>query len=413
MYTKIKKCRICGNEDLVLVLNLGVQTLTGVFPRFKDDEITKGPLNLLKCSGKGDTCGLLQLEHTYDLSELYGENYGYRSGLNQNMVTHLANKVKKIESLISLSSGDLIIDIGSNDATTLRSYSLSELTLVGVDPTGVKFKKYYPPNIKLIPDFFDSDLIKSAYPTKKAKVVTSFSMFYDLEDPIKFMKDIFDILDSDGIWIFEQSYMPFMLEKNSFDTICHEHLEFYSIKQIQWMCNKVGFKIIDIEFNDVNGGSFSVTVSKESSGFLPNNSVLASIENEKHMKLDDIETYIDFSNRISKLKLDFINFVNTVKLNNQSIAAIGASTKGNVLLQYYNLDVNAISCVGEVNSFKFDCFTPGSLIPIISEDEVLSSRPDYLLILPWHFRSFFLQNEKFKGFKLIFPLPYLEIVENN
>jgi hypothetical protein len=204
-----------------------------------------------------------------------------------------------------------------------------------------------------------------------------------------------------------------MLEKNSFDTICHEHLEFYSIKQIQWMCNKVGFKIIDIEFNDVNGGSFSVTVSKESSGFLPNNSVLASIENEKHMKLDDIETYIDFSNRISKLKLDFINFVNTVKLNNQSIAAIGASTKGNVLLQYYNLDVNAISCVGEVNSFKFDCFTPGSLIPIISEDEVLSSRPDYLLILPWHFRSFFLQNEKFKGFKLIFPLPYLEIVENN
>lgn len=412
MYTKINKCRICGSQDLELVLSLGSQTLTGVFPKTNDEKVTNGPLNLVKCSGKNDTCGLLQLEHSYNLSEMYGDNYGYRSGLNESMVAHLNKKVKKIESLINLKIGDLVIDIGSNDSTTLRAYSLKDLILVGVDPTGIKFKEYYPSYINLIPDFFNSNLIKSRFIDKKAKVITSFSMFYDLENPLKFMEDVFDVLDNDGIWIFEQSYMPFMLDQNSFDTICHEHLEFYSIKQIQWMCNKVGFKIIDIEFNDINGGSFSVTVSKETSNLIPNESVNVAINNETKMNLDDLKTYVDFSDRISKLKLEFTEFLNKIQSQNQTISAIGASTKGNVLLQFYNLGINEIGNVGEVNPLKYNCFTPGSLIPIISEEETLARRPDYLLVLPWHFRLFFLNNEKFKGFKLVFPLPKLEIIDN-
>jgi NDP-4-keto-2,6-dideoxyhexose 3-C-methyltransferase len=261
MYNSVTQCRICGNTHLEPVLDLGEQMLTGVFPKTVDAQVTSGPLRLVKCTGE-DACGLVQLAHSYSLSEMYGENYGYRSGLNASMVRHLHAKVARIQSRIALQSGDLVIDIGSNDSTTLRAYDSAGLTLVGVDPTGIKFKEYYPEHIGLIPDFFSARLVKEQFPGRRARVITSFSMFYDLEAPMDFMRNIYEILADDGIWVFEQSYMPFMLDTNSYDTVCHEHLEFYGLHQIKWMTDRVGLKIVDVEFNDVNGGSFSVTVMK-------------------------------------------------------------------------------------------------------------------------------------------------------
>lgn len=410
MYTKIKKCRICGNQNLELVVDLGNQVLTGIFPKNKDEKITSGPLRLVKCSGSDDICGLLQLEHSYDLEELYGENYGYRSGLNESMVLHLRDKIKKIVSKILITEGDLIIDIGSNDSTTLQAYTNPNLLLVGVDPTGLKFKEYYPDQISLIPDFFSSDLIKNNFPGKKAKVVTSFSMFYDLEEPLKFMQEIFDIIDNQGIWVFEQSYMPTMLEKNSYDTICHEHLEFYTLQQIKWMADKVGFKIIDVELNEINGGSFSITVAKKESQYVPNSNVQQVLDNEKSKNLDHIETYLNFANSITESRIDLINFIEQAKKEGKKIAAIGASTKGNVILQYCGLNQDSIYNIGEVNKDKFGSYTPGTLIPIIFEDELLATNPDYLIVLPWHFRKFFLSNKKFENLNLVFPLPKLEII---
>lgn len=410
MYTKINQCRICGNQNLVLVLDLGEQTLTGIFPKSKDEKITSGPLRLVKCAGLGDVCGLLQLEHSYDLGEMYGENYGYRSGLNTSMVLHLQTKIKNILSRIAITDGDLIVDIGSNDSTTLQAYPMDNLTLVGVDPTGLKFKKYYPDHINLIPDFFSSKLINQKYPGKKAKIVTSFSMFYDLEEPVKFMEQIFDILDEQGVWVFEQSYMPAMLEMNSYDTVCHEHLEFYALHQIKWMADKVGFKIIDVELNDINGGSFSIMVAKKCSNYVPTPKVLQILNDEITKKLDKLETYKDFSSRIEKLRNELINFVNTAKSEGKRVAAIGASTKGNVLLQYCGFTENSIFNIGEVNKDKFGSYTPGTLIPIISEDELIAAKPDYLIVLPWHFRDFFLANKKFENVNFVFPLPKLEVI---
>ena len=252
MYKQINKCRICGNSYLERVLNLGEQMLTGVFPKKKGSRITVGPLRLVKCMGGNEVCGLLQLEHSYNLQEMYGENYGYRSGLNTSMIMHLHSKVKRILKKIKLQNGDLVIDIGSNDSTTLQAYPRKGPILVGIDPTGVKFRNFYPAHIQLIPDFFSSGLLNKHFPAKKAKLITSFSMFYDLEDPIDFIRQIYDILADDGIWVFEQSYLPAMLKTNSYDTVCHEHLEFYALRQIKWMTDKVGFRIIDVEFSDVN-----------------------------------------------------------------------------------------------------------------------------------------------------------------
>src|SRR3972149_2943839 len=205
MYRKIGKCRICGNSRMAPVVDLGEQTLTGVFPRKRNQEISRGPLRLVKCENGTDRCGLLQLQHSYEHNEMYGANYGYRSGINSSMVRHLHDKVETILQLARLRSGDLVVDIGSNDGTTLGAFP-EDCLLVGIDPTGNKFREFYRADIRLIPDFFSAEVVKRAFPGRRAKVVTSFSMFYDLEQPLHFMREVAEVMDDDGIWVFEQSY---------------------------------------------------------------------------------------------------------------------------------------------------------------------------------------------------------------
>ena len=410
MIKKIVKCRICGNTHLEQVLDLGEQMLTGVFPREKHSQLTTGPLRLVKCFGGNDVCGLLQLEHSYDLGEMYGQNYGYRSGLNASMVAHLHAKVQRIQTLVALSPGDLIVDIGSNDSTTLQAYP-KNLDLVGIDPTGVKFHSYYPQHVKLVPDFFSSRVLMESFPGRKAKVVTSFSMYYDLESPMDFMREVHEVLADDGIWVFEQSYMPTMLATNSYDTVCHEHLEFYALRPIQWMAERVGFKILEVEFNDVNGGSFSVTVAKTVSESTVLPAVQKILNRESELGLDTLVPYQEFAERIAKTKSDLLAFISRVKGNGKTVAALGASTKGNVLLQYCGLTERDLLFVGEVNVEKYGCYTPGTWIPIISQEEILIKNIDYLLVLPWHFRKFFESSNTLRGQKLVFPLPQLVTVE--
>lgn len=410
MYKPINACRICGNENLAPVLDLGMQMLTGVFPTSRTQAVTTGPLLLVKCMGAGGNCGLVQLKHTYDLAEMYGLNYGYRSGLNPSMVRHLHAKVARIQERVSLRAGDLVVDIGSNDSTTLQGYQGDALVLVGVDPTGIKFHGYYPPHIQLIADFFSAETLQQRLPGKKAKVVTSFSMFYDLEDPLQFMKQVHEILDDDGVWVFEQSYLPAMLRTNSYDTACHEHLEYYALTQIKWLTDRVGFTIVDVEFNDVNGGSFSVTVCKSRPGLETPEPVQTVLLQERESGLDTVVPFEAFVSRVEASRRQLLEFIDAQKALGHSVSALGASTKGNVLLQYCGITDARINAVGEVNSEKFGAFTPGTWLPIVPEDELLASKPDYLLVLPWHFRKHFVTASKFEGRRLLFPLPDLEVV---
>ena len=275
-------------------------SLTGVFPKSKNEKVPTGPLNLIKCneSHSKNSCGLVQLRESYNPELMYGQNYGYRSGLNNSMVQHLHNKVKKILDCVSLNSEDIVVDIGSNDSTLLRAYPKKKLNLVGFDPTGTKFKKFYPDHITLIADFFNSKSFKKKFGKKKAKVITSIAMFYDLEKPLEFVREVYGILSEDGIWVLEQSYMPRMLEVKAFDTICHEHLEYYRLKQIYWMMNKVGFKIIDIEFNQTNGGSFSVTVAKSESPLRETPSLERLLIEEENKGLSTNRPYDEFRKKV-------------------------------------------------------------------------------------------------------------------
>lgn len=406
MFDAVSKCRICGNERLVTVLELGNQALTGVFPKSKEARVTSGPLTLVKCSGEGH-CGLLQLAHSYSLAEMYGENYGYRSGLNPSMVAHLKAKVDRIKAQGIVQSGDIVVDIGSNDATTLKQYGLPDVTLVGFDPTGLKFREFYTSNIRLVPDFFSAGAFRQAFGSRKAKVVTSFAMFYDLEDPIAFMREVSDILDDQGIWVFEQSYMPSMLATTSYDTICHEHLEYYSLGQILWMAERADLKVIDVELNEANGGSFSVVAQKKRGPGKVAPAVHAMIEAERSQRLDDLQTYIDFGRRVQQSKQELLAFLQQARAAGKKVAGLGASTKGNVILQYCGIDSSLLYAIGEVNRDKFGAYTPGTHIDIVDEQQILASKPDYVLVLPWHFRKFFESQPRYAGLNMVFPLPWL------
>lgn len=408
---EINKCRMCSNDKLDKIVSLGNMSLSGVFPGSKDVEVPEGPLDLVKCSTSNGGCGLVQMAQNYDPDDMYNEGYGYTSSLNSSMVNHLNKKIKLIEGSINISDEDMVIDIGSNDATSLLAYSNSNILKVGVDPVGTKFKDIYVKNgITLIDDFFSNKVIHKL-PKEKAKVITSFSMFYDLPDPLGFSKAISDILEDDGIWVMEQSYMPMMIDRNSFDTICHEHLEFYALSQIKWIADKVGLKIINCDFNDVNGGSFSVILSKNDLFHGSNQTKIQNILQEEAKNIFDINYYKNFQDRILELKKDSLAFLKDLRKNGKKVCGLGASTKGNVTLQYFEINENHLESILDVNDEKFGCVAPGSHIKILPENEESIKEYDYFYVLIWHFKDHLLKNKNFKGKKLIFPLPNFEVID--
>jgi hypothetical protein len=410
MFHKIEKCRVCGNKHYSTVLDLGNQYLSGIFPKSIDLDMYRGPLKLVKCDELTGGCGHVQLEHTFDLPTMYGEEYGYRSGLNSSMVKHLKGKYEKISNFLDLKENNIVIDIAGNDGTFLGFFS-PELKLVSIDPTSKKFSKHFKNHVDYIADFFTEKTFRKFFGTNNAKLVTSFSMFYDLEDPCQFAREVNSILDpEDGIWVLEQSYMPEMLRANSFDTVCHEHLSYYGMRQIKYIMDQARFKIIDFEFNDVNGGSISLIVANKDSKYEEATQMLNDLlQEELNLKLNTTEPWNDFSLRIEECRIKFWELITKCREDGLKIAALGASTKGNVTLQTWGVTGDDITVVGEVNPDKDGSFTPGTWIPIKNEDSVIEEY-DVFVVLPWHFKNFFINSPKFKGKKLLFPLPNAEIV---
>ncbi|WP_432146315.1 class I SAM-dependent methyltransferase [Streptomyces sp. bgisy084] len=408
----IDDCRICGNRTLVPVLDLGPQALSGIFPRTREEVVPTVPLELLKCSPDG--CGLVQLRHTADFGLMYGDNYGYRSGIRPFMVQHLHGKVAAITDLVDLGRGDLVVDIGSNDSTLLQGYPADGPTLVGVDPTGSQFRTYYPPHIELLPDFFSGEVFRERFGTRRAKVVTSIAMFYDLPRPMAFMQDVHDVLDEDGIWVMEQSYLPAMIENTAYDVVCHEHLEYYALRQIEWMAERVGFTVIKAELTAVYGGSLCVTLAKRPGRYPVDEAGLAAIRaREAALGLDTMAPFEAFAKRVHEFRDGLREFLDDSRRTGKVTLGYGASTKGNVILQYCGISEDDLPCIGDPNPGKSGCFTPGTGIPIVSESDAKSRRPDQLLVLPWIYRDGFIEREGdflAGGGALVFPLPELSVV---
>lgn len=326
---------------------------------------------------------------------MYGDNYGYRSGLNKSMVKHLASKSRHLARFVGLQSGDLVLDIGSNDGTMLKSYSTPGLKRIGIDPTGKKFKDFYPPDIQLVPDFFSRENFVSAVGDEKARLITSIAMFYDLENPVDFVHSIHDSLGNRGVWHFEQSYMPSMLRLNSYDTVCHEHIEYYSLTVVRQILEAADMELLDVAMNAVNGGSFAVTAARKGSGFRCNNSVINwLLETESRLGLHTPRPFRDFEERVYEHRRSLTSLIRSLNEDGKRVFGYGASTKGNVILQFCGFTKEDLPCIADVNPDKFGCVTPGTHIPIVSEEEARSLNPDYFLVLPWHFKAGIIEREE-------------------
>lgn len=412
--TNIKKCRISESANLVEILNLGYQCYTGHFPKERGQPVQRGQLRLVWCPDSG----LVQLGDTFPQSELFGSEYGYRSGLNASMVAHLNRKIQTLEGECDLTSGDIVVDIGSNDATTLKSYSIENLTKIGIDPTGKKFQNFYTNDISLIPEFFSANSILTQTNNNKVKLVTSISMFYDLDDPIFFASEIKKILHPTGIWHFEQSYLPAMLDSLSYDTICHEHVTYLSLHSVQRILASAGLKVLNVGFNDVNGGSFFINAThiENTEAIQDIKGIENIISHEKQQGITNGNAFINFAKNTALHKSELTALLKSIKNENKIVLGYGASTKGNVLLQYCEITEEMLPAIAEVNPDKFGAFTPGTNIPIISESEANRINPDYYLVLPWHFRENIIAREtEFldRGGKLIFPLPFISIYDKD
>jgi hypothetical protein len=344
---------------------------------------------------------------------MYGDNYGYRSSINASMRQHLRAKVEALRVFVPLDKNDIVLDIGSNDGTTLGFYPDS-LTRVGMDPTARKFREFYQPGIRVIEDFFSAERFRSEMGPRKAKVVTSIAMFYDLDSPMEFVQQVASVLDDEGIWHFEQSYMPLMLAKSAYDTICHEHVEYYGLRQVQWMMERCGLRILEVELNDVNGGSFAVTAAQHTSRFSSNAEAIERVLlEEQQAGLQSLLPFQQFAERVSAHREKLVALLHELKREGRRVLGYGASTKGNVILQYCGITPDLLPFIAEVNEDKFGRFTPGTGIPIISESEAHAMRPDYFLVMPWHFRENLIQRERAyldRGGSMIFPLPTIDIV---
>jgi SAM-dependent methyltransferase len=407
----ITECRSCGSTDLTPILSLGLQYPSNFIELNSiPDKKEKIPLELIFCEKK--YCGLLQLKHTASRESLYKE-YWFRSGLNEKMVDALKDITKSVEKRISLSENDIVLDIGCNDGTLLRSYQ-SKVRLVGFEPASNLVNEASKDTDLIINNFFSFFEFVQHFPNERIKVITSVAMFYDLEDPNSFVSDIVNCLDQDGIWVIQMAYLIPMLELNAFDNIVHEHLEYWSLKSVKRLLEEYGLEIFDVELNDVYGGSFRIFVKTKKNGKINiQNSVDEFLKKEDEFGLEKKETYLDFANRVNSLKNKLNDFIKEEISNGKSIYAYGASTKGNTLLQFYNLNNKLISKAADRDSKKFGKMTIGSNIPIISEEQARDEKPDYFLVLPWHLVDFFKERENAflkNGGKFIVPLPDFKII---
>jgi 2-polyprenyl-3-methyl-5-hydroxy-6-metoxy-1,4-benzoquinol methylase len=386
---------------------LGKLSYTGKFPKNNKINIKKTDITLVICTN----CSLVQLHHIYNMQYLYNQDYGYRTGINKTMTTHMKQIQKILCTKTKIRPGDSVLDIASNDGTLLNFYN-KNIVKVGIDPLIARYKKFYKNIEYKIPDFFSYNLIQKYKIQKKFKIITALSVFYDIEDPNKFLRDLNSVLDNNGIFLLEYADLFSIIKNKMFDTICQEHITYYSTKVILQILNKNNLRIFDIKRNSINGGSIQYFICKKNAKFKTNiKSLNRIIKEESMLKLDNVNTYKNFFRSILKIKNQLVHYLDNLLENNKTIHGYGASTKGNVLLQFFGINKKYLTYIAERNPNKYNLFTPGTKIKIISENNSRLMNPDYYLVLPWHFKKEILYREKKiikEGTKFIFPLPDLK-----
>ncbi len=405
MYDEIKKCRISGSTNLIPVVNLGEQSITGIFIKPEDPDPISVPLDLVYCPESM----FLQLRHTVD-SDLMYSSYWYRSGTNQTMRDHLKGVTDDVTSRVSFSSGDICIDTGCNDGTLLKSYDIPGLTRIGMDPSNAIEDIKPDDGITAINNYFTAANAKDALSGKKAKVITSISMFYDLDNPASFVEDVKACLADDGVWVVEMNYTTNMIRDLGYDMIGQEHVAYYTLLSFEGLVSALGLYVNDVSFNSINGGSIRIFVSRDPAR---SENVVKTLADERKYGLDSTAAFEDFGARINSFKNSLVKLVNRIRADGMKIAAYGASTRGNTVMQHCGFTREHIYAAIDRNPMKYGMEMSGCRIPIISEEQGRKDNPEYIMILPYYFLEEFLERESEyldRGGKFIVYLPKLRII---
>ncbi len=404
----ICNCRVCYSSRLVKILSLGNQYVSDfVTSRGKNP---LAPLELVRCS----SCGLVQLRHTFPRNSLY-RHYWYRSGISGTMRAALSNIVSQTCEVVKPTAGDLVLDIGCNDGTLLRSYPNLGLYRVGFEPAENLVPDARKGTDLIFNEFFGYRVFKQRFGESKAKIITSIAMFYDLEAPNEFVSDVAKCLDSAGVWVIQQNYLVTMLEQNGFDNIGHEHLEYYSLDTLTKLLHGHGLEVFRVQTNDVNGGSFRTYVCHKGDYPIEDN-VNEMREREAELFSDNPAIYLRFASSIRRVRSKVKKFVSEQVNLGKTVYVYGASNRGNTILQYCGLDHRLVGKAVDANSEKWGRKTVGTRIPIISKAEGRKDRPDYFLILPHHFLDEIIREEKTyidSGGKFIVPLPEFRVISSD
>jgi NDP-4-keto-2,6-dideoxyhexose 3-C-methyltransferase len=410
-----RKCRVCGQGNLNPILSLGDQFSVG-FPDSAEQETVKAPLDLVLCDPRQGGCGLLQLKHTLDHDVLYRE-YWYKSGISTTMVKALGDIVRSGEKLMALKPGDLVIDIGANDGTLLRQYTTQGVEKVGFEPSNL-WKLGVEAGTRIINDYFNHASFARELGDRRARMITSIAMFYDLEDPNAFVRDIKLCLDKDGLWIVQMNYLGLMLKENTFDNISHEHLEYYSLFSVENLLRRHGMEVMDVELNDVNGGSYRLyirNVGAKIEGLPGGASRLISLRDaEKDQGFDSSRVYQEFSSRIQSMRDQLLEVLRREASLGRRIYIYGASTRGLVVLQYAGINSQLIPFAVDKNSDKWGRYIVGTGIKVIPFEEYRATPPDCLLVLPYQFKNEIAWQEREflnNGGRMIFAMPTVHVID--
>lgn len=420
MYKEISCCRVCQSKNLVDVLSLGDLAVSDFVDNPVAEPGIKAPLELVLCDAKQGGCGLLQLRHTVSSEAMY-RNYWYRSGINQTMTDELADIASNAAKAANLKAGDFVIDIGANDGTLLRGYKVAGLNTVGFEPARNLYEYGKEGTTKIIVDFFNQNAWSSEFGTAKAKAITAIGMFYDLDDPNTFVADVCKCLDDQGVFIIQMMYMPLALEKNAFDGICHEHLEYYTMASLENLLGRHDLEIFDMQMRaEINEGSVRFFIRKKNTNSGPQSEgglerVAKLRLSEEKLGLEKLETYEALVERIQEAKQKTLNFLRQEKAKGKVVHGYAASTKGNTTLQFYGITPDLMEVVADRNPTKWGKFTVASGIPIVSEEDSRKRKPDYYFVLAWHFLPEFVARETdfFKrGGNMIVSMPEFRVIDN-
>ena len=400
-------CKNCKSRSLKKIIYIGNQPISSHFYKKKIDNLKNYSLDLYVCL----RCNLVQFKSLAKLDHMYGLNYGYRTSLSPLMINHMKNKYLKIKDNLKNKKRN-ILDIGCNDGTFLNFFTkFNNIKLFGIDPSAEKFKKYHSKKINLIVDYFGKKNIEKKFKNINFDLITSFAMFYDIEDPNLFCKDINKLLTKNGKWILELSYFPLLLKNLTYDQICHEHVTYYTLTTFEKVIKKNGLKILDFNLNNINGGSIEIVCSKKNANYSANVKKI-NLQKKYEKNIND-KSYRNFNTRTENIKKMLNLFLDN---NKGDVIGYGASTKGNIVLNHCGINGKKLKYICDANPYKFNRFTPGSNIKIISKEKMRKLKPKYLLVLIWSFRKEVIQQEKKfikNGGKLIFHLPMFHVVDKN